>query len=581
MRYRLIFTAALMLLVFNHVSAQDIDYKGLPEWSWHKKGNTEYYLYTPKNMQARKKYPVALFLHGCCGVDDHATLRNVVDAPARMWHSFGENKQRVPTYIIAPATSKGWAQHFPDLKAVMDSLITSQNADAKRMYICGFSMGAQGTFTFINQYPDYFAAAITMGMKFSGDSLKVKNVPMWVNQGETDYYSRPLRKQVKMLRALNGNEADTGATWNTGVNPRYSNFKGYGHVMMWEGATRQDLLSWVYSKVNDSNKYPNVYFSNPAYGSVVEKQPLKLFINANDPDGKVVKVTVFVNHKLVSTLNKEPYVAEINPSAGKNFIEAVATDDKGKSHSATLIVNTAAPLVITTKALPVATAGKYYNAKIEAKGFGQIHVTATGLPAGLELYPDGALKGIPIKTGRLKVNLRFADSTSSLNKTYALKIKPKFANEVLATDVKNKDGVSYKISKLMKGETPNFNSKDTSLSIYPEEISFSNLGNYEGLTYIKGDVNDTSRTEKDLLRFNVDEKVTVYVAYEVHDLKYHSTIPNWLKDFKKEPGQVVAQYRYFNVYARDYPKGTITLPGADARKNGVSTNYFVIIKKRQ
>ena len=162
-----------------------------------------------------------------------------------------------------------------------------------------------------------------------------------------------------------------------------------------------------------------------------------------------------------------------------------------------------------------------------------------------------------------------------------LNIKPKPDNTILVTDVKNKDGVSYRISRLMKGETPNFNSKDKSLNSYPEEINFSDAGKYEGLTYIKSDVNDTSRTEKDLLSFSVDENVTVYVAYEVHDLKYQSTIPNWLKDFKKQPGQIVAQYRYFDVYARDYPKGTITLPGADARKNGVSTNYFVILKKRQ
>ncbi|MBL4675002.1 MAG: hypothetical protein JKY70_02170, partial [Mucilaginibacter sp.] len=359
------------------------------------------------------------------------------------------------------------------------------------------------------------------------------------------------------------------------------NFKGFGHVMMWEAATRQDLLSWAYSKANDGNKYPNVYFSNPVYGSVTGNKPLKLSINANDPDGKVVKVEVYVNHKLMTTLTKEPYTTTVNPSPGKNFIEAVATDQKGKSQSATLIVNSAAPLIIVTKTLPIATAGKYYKTKIEANGFGDTHITANTLPAGLELYPDGVLKGIPVNAGKATVDISVADSSSSRSKTYMLNIKPKPDNTILVTDVKNKDGVSYRISRLMKGETPNFNSKDKSLNSYPEEINFSDAGKYEGLTYIKSDVNDTSRTEKDLLSFSVDENVTVYVAYEVHDLKYQSTIPNWLKDFKKQPGQIVAQYRYFDVYARDYPKGTITLPGADARKNGVSTNYFVILKKRQ
>ncbi|MEO7048229.1 MAG: hypothetical protein ABI091_23220, partial [Ferruginibacter sp.] len=71
------------------IVAQEIDYKGLPEWSWHKQDSTEYYLYTPKNVKTNKKYPVVLFMHGCCGVNDHATLRNCVDPPVRMWHNFG------------------------------------------------------------------------------------------------------------------------------------------------------------------------------------------------------------------------------------------------------------------------------------------------------------------------------------------------------------------------------------------------------------------------------------------------------------------------------------------------------------
>ncbi|MEJ7588886.1 MAG: hypothetical protein WKI04_15125 [Ferruginibacter sp.] len=58
----------LSLYVFpGTIKAQDIDYKGLPQWSWHKEDSTEYYLYTPSNMEPGKKYPVALFMHGCCG----------------------------------------------------------------------------------------------------------------------------------------------------------------------------------------------------------------------------------------------------------------------------------------------------------------------------------------------------------------------------------------------------------------------------------------------------------------------------------------------------------------------------------
>src|ERR1044072_2930543 len=116
----------LLILLFPftiHAFSQQIDYKGLPQWTWHKEDSTEYYLYTPSNMQEGKKYPVAVAMHGCCGEDYHARLRNSVDPIVRMWHNFGANTQAVPTYIIAPATSHGWQQHFKNLKKVIDELI--------------------------------------------------------------------------------------------------------------------------------------------------------------------------------------------------------------------------------------------------------------------------------------------------------------------------------------------------------------------------------------------------------------------------------------------------------------------------
>jgi hypothetical protein len=42
---------------------------------------------------------------------------------------------------------------------------------------------------------------------------------------------------------------------------------------------------------------------------------------------------------------------------------------------------------------------------------------------------------------------------------------------------------------------------------------------------------------------------------------------------------VVAQYFYYDIYYKDFAKGKITLPGADEKKNNVSNNYFVMVKK--
>ena len=69
------------------------------------------------------------------------------------------------------------------------------------------------------------------------------------------------------------------------------------------------------------------------------------------------------------------------------------------------------------------------------------------------------------------------------------------------------------------------------------------------------------------------------MAYEKLDNLFHFTIANWLEHFKKEDVEITAQYRYFDVYSKSFPKGKISLPAADAKNNSVGSNYFVMIKK--
>lgn len=574
----------LLLLLFpSYLFSQQIDYKGLPQWSWHKQDSTEYYLYTPSNMQAGKKCPVVLAMHGCCGVDNHATLRNTVDPIVRMWHNFGANTQSVPTYIIAPATSQGWQQHFAALKKVMDDLISNHNGDAQRIYVCGFSMGGAGTFSIIQKYPGYFAAAITMGMSFRGDSTKVKDIPLWSNQGETDYFSRALRKNVAGIRHLNGDVNDTGATWVTGVNPRYSNFKGYDHGVMWVAASTQDLTGWAYSKINDGNIYPTVFFKSPTFKQITNTgENVTLNIEAHDADGSIAKVELYQNNKLIETLTQQPFQLNVKAQTGDNFFKAIAYDDKAKTSVAQTILEVNIPSSFKTKKLADAQAGNFYQNRINGIGNGELIYTIeeNELPEGLQLYPDGTLKGIPVRTGNYALPIYLKDEDGDVaQKTFQLSIKQKNKNEVLVTNFVTSDGKMYRVSKMMLHESPNFNSKDTVLTTDLEEINFSNLMGYGGLTFIKTDINDADTSVNKFLSFNIDEDAIVYVAYETLDSNFHSTIPEWLKDLKKEPGQIVAQYRYYDVYSKSYPKGKVVLPSADAKTNGVSMNYFVMIKK--
>lgn len=564
------------LFLVHQLTAQ-IDYKGFPQWSWHKEDSTEYYLYTPSNMKPGEKYPIALFMHGCCGETYHATLRNTVDPPLRMWHNFGANTQAIPTYIIAPATARGWSQHFENLKKVMDKLVANHNGDPQRIYVSGFSMGGEGVFKIVQQYPGYFAAAIPMGMSFHGDSTMVKDIPMWINQGETDWWSRHLKKTVAGIRHLNGDKKDTGAVWVTGINPRYSSFKGIDHGVQWIAASTQDLTGWAYSKINDGNKYPTVFFRSPLYGQEVKKgEHVTIDVSATDPDGSIIKTDIFINGYHFKTLFKKPIIISFKPGAGDTKIEAIATDNKGKNAVATTVVKVDEITEIVTPELPHGRQGALYSAQLRSKGNGQINysLNSGSLPAGCKLFPTGLIKGIPEVPGLFSVSITATDEDGdSFTLPLSLLVKEKRNREVAIRNAGTGSGTVCDISKIRAGETLFTGAAD-------DEITFTQTGNYDGLTLIKTPAADTARHEKNYLSFEADENVMVFIGYEKKDRLMHSSIPSWLNDFSNQPTpQVVAQYYYYDVYAKKFPRGKIVLPGADERKNNASTGYFVLVKK--
>lgn len=575
---RLTFFLSLALASTN-ITAQQIDYKGLPEWSWGKKDSTEFYVYTPSTVRPGEKYPLVLFLHGCCGTDYHATLRNTVDPPVRVWHNFGMNNQREPTYIISAKTKTGWRQHFNNLKAVLDSLVKNHSVDPQRLYISGFSMGAQGTWEFIEKYPDYFAAAIPIGMDFKGqDPAKFKDVPIWTIRGEKDWWARNLGKQMSVIRKLNGGAPDS-ADWVTGVNPRMTTFTGMEHGVMWLAVSKLDLLEWTYSKLNDGNKYPIIYFTSPVYKTRFnEGEAVTLNIAAIDPDGRIEKIEVFNHKKSVKTINALPYSVTMQASKGDSKITAVAFDDKGKTATATMLFQVDAPVKIETQSLSIAYQGDYYNQQLSATGNGEIVFSVsnkTSIPEGLRLSETGFIRGIPVTIGKFTFKIIAKDEDGDVTESnFILQVLKKKQDEVIVKNAKNYAGKRFSVSKVRLGEMPHLRGDD--------EVTFSSIGKYAGLTFIQPDANDTADAKPHYMTFEVDEEVTVYIAYERLNNLYTSTIPAWLKEYRKEDSeQVIAQYFYYDVYSKDFPKGLIKLPDAEEKSNGVNTNYFVMLKKKE
>jgi len=563
-------------LLMHHAYSQ-IDYKGFPQWTWHRQDSTEYYLYTPSSINKDSLYPVALFLHGCCGKDYHATLRNTVDPPVRMWHNFGANTQKVPTYIIAPATSSGWKQHMQNLKTVIDSIVRFANGDPKRIYITGFSMGGNGTWEFIRSYPGYFTAAIPMGMNFRGEHEKIKDIPIWTFKGETDHWADSLQHDVWQIRKLNGVDTDSTDNLVTGVNPRFTSFKGVGHNVQWIAASTFDLTAWAYEKINDGNRYPVVHFESPSRNLVVKKGSridVKLF--AKDADGSINRIVVRVNGEEKATLRQQPYQISLKIPEGDVVIEATAFDESGKSSTATTIVKTDIPVRFRPITFPSATQGALFMAKITASGNGAVAYKAkdiTRLPPGIILRENGECTGVPVAPGNYSFHVIATDEDGDeAQHTFRIPVAQKTPGEVVVTNAVHHSGKSLPVSRLMAGSHVHADNED-------DEVTVSDPSAYTGYTLIPTINTDTTEGQREYVTFYVDEPATVYVAYETKDNLFTSSLPPWLKEWKKsESPQIVTQYFYYDVYSREYPKGKVSLPSPFRKENRVDNNYFILVK---
>lgn len=143
-------------------------------------GDTLLYRYlTPQNPQKGKKYPIVIFLHG--------SGERGNDNQAQLFHGSGQflnpvNRENYPAYVLFPQGSQDKFGVFdepfeseepqdmpvnPDLSNTMQTLkeliehySSLPDADQRRVYIMGISMGGMGTYEMVARYPQMFAAAI-------------------------------------------------------------------------------------------------------------------------------------------------------------------------------------------------------------------------------------------------------------------------------------------------------------------------------------------------------------------------------------------------------------------------------------
>ncbi len=190
------------------------------DWALSEHNGLPFALYAAKDLDASKKIPLVLALHG---KSDNNENGKQVGGWMKTFASPANFEQR-PCIIVAPlcyqpygATGGGWSDEPGDKAiALVEALMENLPIDENRVYVIGYSMGGFGTFHLIAEEPKLFAAGVPVaGFGMASQAGSFKRKPIWLFHAADDATvsvdgSRSLAEEMKRSEEFKYTEFPTG-----------------------------------------------------------------------------------------------------------------------------------------------------------------------------------------------------------------------------------------------------------------------------------------------------------------------------------------------------------------------------------
>ncbi|MEO0468072.1 MAG: PHB depolymerase family esterase [Bacteroidota bacterium] len=253
--FRFVFFLLFLSITFP-LWAQETQGFSSEKYEGSKDKNLLYRQFVPPNVEEGKAYPLVIFLHGAGerGNDNLSQLKHVTH---RLVDSALQG--RYPSFVIAPQCPQGiyWSAGKFDrrqgvflpkkkisaeqrmLIGLIEDRIEALPIDPERVYLCGLSMGAFGSWELLSRRPDLFAAAIPIcGGGNPETAGQFAHLPIWVFHGTADNVV-PVEMSRNMVKALG----------KAGGQPIYTEFPGVGHNS-WDPAFSEApyLYDWLFAQ---------------------------------------------------------------------------------------------------------------------------------------------------------------------------------------------------------------------------------------------------------------------------------------------------------------------------------------------
>jgi len=165
-----------------------------------------------------EKLPLLISLHG--GGGKEMPLEQQLARSAKVKGLRLAELAKKDLILLEPNTAEDW--NVTSLNAMLDYVLENyKEIDANRVYVMGHSMGGRGTWNWINESSNRFAAAAPSGFSAgdTGNPERLVNLPIWGMAGGDDGdRAIGIKKMVERLRAA-GNK-----------NVKHTEFPGANHA---------------------------------------------------------------------------------------------------------------------------------------------------------------------------------------------------------------------------------------------------------------------------------------------------------------------------------------------------------------
>jgi poly(3-hydroxybutyrate) depolymerase len=208
-----------------------------------------YRLFVPEGYDPANQYPLMLWLHGWGerGTNNSSQLGGPFTAAIENFLS-AENQVRHPCIVIAPQLPYNeWWHHRLEVEAILADIETNYSIDTTRRYITGMSWGGMGTWAYLTNWPDYWAAAVPIcGHSNSGGASSrlddVPDMPIWAFHAAND-----------TIVGVEGTDNAVMDHRRDGGNALYTRYDSAGHNAWTPAYETPQLVEWVMSQRRDDS----------------------------------------------------------------------------------------------------------------------------------------------------------------------------------------------------------------------------------------------------------------------------------------------------------------------------------------